>query len=383
MLRRLVLAAGIGALASGAALPEFRATTPISGLKSGYQLVLVDMNKDGKKDLIVVDERANDIAWYENPTWTRHVILENVPRVINLDPLDLDGDGIPEIALAHNFETSPERSVGNVLILKSGPDPTEKWTAKQIDQVPTAHRVRWIQTTRGGDPILLVAPLVGPQSKSPKRGDGTPIYAYRQPDYARTTISSDLTGVLHSIAPVDWSGKGPQSLLTASFDGISLLRPRLEGSWKRHAIADGDPRRCPQCGSSEIKMGYLGKRKFLAAIEPWHGNQVVVYLSVKKGWKRIVLDDTMVNGHALAVGDLDGDGRDEIVAGFRGKGYKLSVFQADSGGEKWTRTILDNGGVAAADCKIDDLNGDGLMDIACSGASTGNVKIYENLGSKK
>jgi hypothetical protein len=85
----------------------------------------------------------------------------------------------------------------------------------------------------------------------------------------------------------------------------------------------------------------------------------------------------MVNGHALAVGDLNGDGRDEIVAGFRGKGFQLYVFiAADSSGERWERHVLDPGGIAAADCKIADLTGGGRPAIACAGASTANVKLY-------
>jgi len=103
----------------------------------------------------------------------------------------------------------------------------------------------------------------------------------------------------------------------------------------------------------------------------------VVYLPEGEQWKRVVLEDRMENGHGLAVGDLNGDGRDEIVCGFRGKGYQVSIYQAlDSKGERWRKTILDDGGMAAADCVIEDFNGDGKPDIACIGASTGNVKVY-------
>lgn len=48
-----------------------------------------------------------------------------------------------------------------------------------------------------------------------------------------------------------------------------------------------------RCGSSEIKIGHLGKRRFIAAIEPWHGNQAVVYTESGSQWKRHVIEDGM------------------------------------------------------------------------------------------
>ncbi len=61
------------ALAAGA-LAQFRETTIAGDLKMGYQLVMADLNRDGKPDLIAVDERATELAWYENPGWRRHVL---------------------------------------------------------------------------------------------------------------------------------------------------------------------------------------------------------------------------------------------------------------------------------------------------------------------
>ena len=87
-------------------LPRFREHVLSRELKFGYQLVAADLNGDGKKDVIAVDEAATELAWYENqhPAWNRHVLAVNVPRPLNADCWDVDGDGIPEVVLAYRVE---------------------------------------------------------------------------------------------------------------------------------------------------------------------------------------------------------------------------------------------------------------------------------------
>jgi len=365
----------------GQDLPRFREHVITKELKFGYQLVVADLNGDGKKDLIAVDEAATQLAWFENqhPIWKRHVLATDVPRPINAGCWDVDGDGVPEVVLAYHFEPAPERSVGNIALFHAGKDVRQPWTAREIDRVPTAHRVRWIDPDGSGKKLLLVAPVVG-RRYLPGFDDPAPIYVYRPGQWQRELLTNQTQGLLHAICPVSWDGGPRQQLLTASYLGLHRFQ-WTGGQWVGTQIARGDPSPCPRCGSGEVRLGHLGKSRFLAAIEPWHGNQVVVYLPDGEQWSRVVIEDGMVDGHALAVGDLDGDGRDEIVAGFRGKGCKLSIYQAtDATGRHWRKTVLDDGGMAGADCAIADFTGDGKPDIVCIGASTGNVKLYENLG---
>jgi len=123
--------------------------------------------------------------------------------------------------------------------------------------------------------------------------------------------------------------------------------------------------------------------RFLATIEPWHGDQVVVYSEAGPGelWTRRVIDPGFHEGHALACADLDGDGNDEIVAGFRGPGTSLYVYYAvDASGLNWERQLLD-AEMAASGMAIADVNGDGRKDVVAIGSSTGNVKWYQNLSA--
>ena len=88
-----------------------------------------------------------------------------------------------------------------------------------------------------------------------------------------------------------------------------------------------------------------------------------------------------MDGHTIVTADLNGDGNDEIIVGFRGKGRSVFIYYADdASGEHWTKRLLDEGGISAAACAVADLNSDGRMDVACIGSATMNLKWYENLG---
>jgi hypothetical protein len=104
-----------------------------------------------------------------------------------------------------------------------------------------------------------------------------------------------------------------------------------------------------------------------------------VYHEDKGRWVRQVIEDSFQDGHALATADLNRDGRDEIIAGYRGKGGGLVFYAAeDEQGNRWKRSELDIGGIAAASCAVVDLNGDGKLDVVCIGSATANLNWYEN-----
>ena len=182
-------------------------------------------------------------------------------------------------------------------------------------------------------------------------------------------------------------------LLVASYEGITLLARDAAGHWINERLADGNQKTpLSNRGASEVKVGTLKGTKFVASVEPWHGNQVVIYTpgaDASKSWGRRVLDERLRWGHAVWCADLDGDGADELIVGVRddptrgdtfteGRGVRIYKCQ-DSAGRKWESLLLDNGNVAVEDLCVADLDGDGRPDIVAVGRQTGNLRIYWNV----
>ncbi len=376
--------------------PKFERIVIDANFPGGYQVEVADVNGDGKPDIVGVG--GGTCAWYENPSWAKRTVStpKETSDIISSATADLDGDGKAEIAIAYDFAMNEPRR-GKLLLASQGDRPDAPWTFRPIADVPSIHRLRWAPILGGKKLDLVVAPIFGRDAKPPKfdqqpadvRVHETGVDPKAGRWSSRTLVGGHVTHAIE--ARVDPTRVDDPVLLAACAEGVlasvASTDPRGNSTFAGFDLFPIPAGVAPRRGCSEVHLGHFaGGRRFLATLEPWHGTTVAVRPEDHNPGRRnlsfgdrVVLDDTLDDGHALWVADVDGDGTDEVFAGHRGKDPRVSFYRFD--GRAWARTVLD-ATVAAQDLRGGDLDGDGTPDIVAIGGKTHNVVWYRPIREK-
>jgi hypothetical protein len=381
--------------------PKFREQTIDDKIEIGYAVTVADVDGDGKPDILVVDKKQ--IVWYHNPDWTKHVIAENLTEHDNvcIAARDIDGSGKCSIAVGAEWNPADTVNSGAVFYLIPPADRTQKWEPVKFPSVePTTHRMKWVRrgNKEDGSPRydLVVVPLHGRGNKNGE-GAAVKVLAYQMPknphdEWKSEVVIDKLMHMTHNFDIQKPSRNSDQeSLALGGKEGLMWLENmgKWEPIWiKNHQESQelkgvGEAR----YGSRPQSPRHYGE--MVCTVEPMHGNILAIYEKMNddlnpSSWKRTELDTTLVEGHALACGDLLGLGRDQIVVGWRGKTNDrlgkvgIKMFVSDENGEHWEQHLIDDNAMACEDLVLADLNGDGKLDIIASGRRTKNVKIYWN-----
>ena len=373
-----------------AEFPQFEAVTldPDVG-KVCYAISQADVNGDGKPDIVAVSE--NRIQWYENPSWTKHVILENQTELDNvcLAAHDIDGDGKVDFALGAGWT-----KIGTIQWITRQADPNAKWAVHFIGKELSLHRMSFADVLGKGRPQLVLSPLLKTDGAG-VRFEALEIPANPKTERWPATILDESLNRMHAHMHVDWDKTGPIDSIVGAAEGVFLVNRRADGTFGKTLLGAGaEGTTLETKGAGEVKVGQWNRagKRFLASVEPMHGTMAVVYFpptDPAQPWTRHVLDATLKQGHAVWCADLDGDGRDEVVVGHREPGPGpvvgpgLYVFQAmGDDPAAWKKLVIDNGGCAVEDAFAADFNGDGRPDLVAGGRATHNVKLYWNRGAK-
>jgi hypothetical protein len=382
-----LLASTLFALASSD--PKFRAVEIDAKIGIGYGIAVADVNGDQRPDILLADR--DQIVWYQNPSWQKHQITGKLTDHdhVCIAAADLDSDGKAEIAVGAGWNPSDTLNSGALFYLVAPADRMRPWEPVRLPHEPVIHRIRWA-TDWQGRPSLVSLPLHG-RGNNPGTGDGdgVKIHRYLFPADPRSDwemqLVDDSLHKTHNFDVVQWDDDTAHELLLGGKEGLFLSNwSQAAGRLVLTSLGTNDIG-----GVGEVRAGRLANNKpFVATIEPMHGHTLALYTSPKTGeslWHRRVLDESLLDGHALGCGDLLGIGRDQIVVGWRAMnrppparvGVKMFV-PLDTEGRDWTSHLIDDNTMACEDLQLADFDGDGHLDIVAAGRSTHNLKIYFN-----
>ncbi len=354
----------------------------IDQIEIGYGLQLTDVDGDGKTDIVLADKRT--IQWYQNPSWTKHVIAKNLTIRDNVcvTARDIDGDGKCEIAVGAQWNFRETLKDGAVFYLKAGQDRTKPWEPIKLYNEPSTHRMHWI---KGEDDqfSLIVKPLRG-RGSIDGDGPGFVMLEYFKPTDPKsewkTREVSDFLHLSHNFHPVNWDDDEEEEFIIAAKEGVWFF-DRKGGEWTNRQLT--------RDFAGEIRDGKLpGGKRFIATVEPMHGVKSAVYVESDDPqdiWTQTSeLSGELIDGHAVAIADFLGTGYDQVVVGWRamhpkGEGNQPGIMfftPLDETGKNWQKQQISAEEVAVEDIKAADLNGDGKADIVAAARQTKNLKIF-------
>lgn len=387
--------------------PAFTSEVVADQLRDGYWLEAPDIDGDGRPDLFGYGLRLGEIYWYQNgQEWRRQLVADGFRMPVGADFADVTGDGSPDIIVCHELYGpigtihDPDPKGGKIDWIENPGSPDKqdgRWRRHYIGRTTGMHRLRvghFTQTERLeviGLPIVAMADVHAV----------LPVVLFTQPDdvhnateWPMTVIDDTSFRMIHGAEKKRglFPGSDLDALLLASDEGVTCLHyDRSEARWKQEHIGTGELTQFESTGfrgSGDLDAGRLGDDPFayVAAIEPFHGNTVAVYVKHDDGWRRVLLDvfgDPNENGegpgHQVVCADFDGDGNDEFLVALRGPWpwqgvmYYKAIDAANGVFAKWRVADESVARIATAD-----FDGDGRLDFATIAYSVQNYYVAQD-----
>jgi hypothetical protein len=321
--------------------------------------IVGDIDGDGQTDIVVASSDGGPLVWYQYPDWRRHVIAPSGGWSCFGQAIDMDGDGDCDILISAWYE-------GNRIEWYENPRPhgdpaRDPWQRHTVGE-PRAHDLH--AGDIDGDGKLEI---VGRAQRShfgvpraEEERDGHEIYVFKQsgPDqWARAEIRTP-TGEGLALADMDGDGRLEAIIGGRWYDSPTDL---LHQPWPEHVFCDWFPDAVVMAadinGDGRLDIVLSGSETthrlswFEAPADPRRGP-----------WREHVIDPEVNFVHSLAVADMNGDGRLDVVAAeMHQSATRRVMVYLNEGDGRWRREVVAETG--SHNICVADIGNDGRMDI--------------------
>ena len=346
-----------------------------------------DLNGDGKPDLVVAlmgyagDEGVIDVflgngdGTFTLDTW----YASGAEDATSVKLVDLNGDGKLDMVVANcgtdKPDSCPTGTDGVVAIFLGNGDGTFQTPILYDAGAEAPAQVLVADVNLDGKPDLLLGFLEGGFGVMLGNGDGTFQPVVVTPGYG-------------SIDVADLNGDGKPDLLLGSLGGpygsVSVLLGNGDGTF----VFSGSFLLSEQ-EIDAVASDLDGDGKLDIVTLTYNANKTAHYVSVLKGngdgtfQSQVRYPKLATVAQHLAVADLNADGApDVVVAGFQlhsGDG-QLTVLLGKGNGKLGKAVIYDSGGTGSRSVTIADLNRDGRPDLIAPDYFSYDVAIFLNIG---
>lgn len=290
---------------------------------------IVDLNRDGRPDILIVDNLNGAILWFENrlggspPHWERHLLTAEAPRAYDLAVADFNGDGALDV-VATGFTSNQVAWYENPGSFQI----TEPWTRYLISDTMVESRAVDIEDFNGdGRPDILVTAVGQPEvslSATPEIPDSRLVWfenpggadqfwpEHRVDDRNRAPVHGQI---------VDMNGDGASDILMAfgmrsevlpvEQHGVAWYENREEGKvWIRHWIGS-----LPYAFDA-ITTDLNGDGLLEVVASAWaRGDRIVYFLKKEEEkWSRQTVVESFRAVNMIISADLNRDGKPDLIA---------------------------------------------------------------------
>ena len=393
----IVLVAGCLCLASaGLAKPWKRHTIDFSSKEAGKLgadgIRLTDVDGDGLPDVTTGWEQGGAIVVYRNPgaaksksTWPS-VTVGMVRGPEDAVFIDLDGDGKLDVV-------SSCEGIDRTMYVHWAPAKRGNYWK------PRAWQTKPIPSTKGKQMWMFATPAqidgVGAKDLfvSSKGGNASIGWLRRKTDSGRDVSALEFiklrsAGWVMSLEALDMDADGDTDLLFSDRNGPHRGVGWLENPGEEIASRSSEWREHLLGGEKHevmfLDIGNVIGNSAVDIVCATRNKEILIFERASDSWKTSAIPNPMglPNGKAVAIGDVDGDGQNDLVHTTNTGGNRNApgVTWLKLSGQKWqAHDISGNVGVKFDLIKLADLDDDGDLDaITCEEVDNLGVFWYEN-----